>query len=174
MTDESNPRGLYFLAELANAVEAQDADRSELERILRYHGAPDPHLSEVDAVVIRSATGRIGDILATRNPDEAAFAINTLLTRYPARPVLVQLPGRPWSMHSHPPETADREYWLLSTAALALGLWLSDTGRCAWGRCAAPDCHRFYIDTGRRQPQKYCTPRCATRTRVATHRQRTS
>ncbi|WP_366914492.1 hypothetical protein [Nocardia sp.] len=26
----------------------------------------------------------------------------------------------------------------------------------------------------RRRPQKYCTPRCATRTRVATHRERKS
>ncbi|MGW4117775.1 CGNR zinc finger domain-containing protein [Nocardia sp. NPDC004711] len=44
--------------------------------------------------------------------------------------------------------------------------------RCAWGRCAATDCGRFFIDTGRRQRQKYCGTTCATRTRVAAHRQR--
>ncbi|MFJ2775485.1 MULTISPECIES: CGNR zinc finger domain-containing protein [unclassified Kitasatospora] len=26
------------------------------------------------------------------------------------------------------------------------------------------------MDTGRRAPQRYCTPRCATRVRVAAHR----
>ncbi|MFJ4652065.1 CGNR zinc finger domain-containing protein [Nocardia sp. NPDC088792] len=96
--------------------------------------------------------------------------VDTLLRRYPAYPLLVQLPGRPWSMHSEPPPDADRTYWLLSTAALAFGLWLS--GRCAWGQCDAPDCERFFIDTGRRQPQRFCGPRCATRSRVAAYRDR--
>ncbi|MFJ9776335.1 CGNR zinc finger domain-containing protein [Kitasatospora sp. NPDC101157] len=31
-------------------------------------------------------------------------------------------------------------------------------------------CNRFYIDTGRRTPQRFCTPRCAVRVRVAAHR----
>ncbi|MEV4612729.1 CGNR zinc finger domain-containing protein [Kitasatospora sp. NPDC049258] len=53
---------------------------------------------------------------------------------------------------------------------MALALRLGDRGRCAWGRCAAPDCRRYFIDTGRRTPQRYCTPRCATRVRVASHR----
>ncbi|MEV7779470.1 CGNR zinc finger domain-containing protein [Kitasatospora sp. NPDC088351] len=59
-------------------------------------------------------------------------------------------------------------HWLPSTAALAL--WLGERGGCAWGRCAAPGCARYFIDTGRRAPQRYCTPRCATRVRVAAHR----
>ncbi|WP_231608091.1 CGNR zinc finger domain-containing protein [Streptacidiphilus albus] len=41
---------------------------------------------------------------------------------------------------------------------------------CAWGRCAAADCDHFFVDTGRRSPQRFCTPRCATRVRVAAHR----
>ncbi|MFJ6622682.1 CGNR zinc finger domain-containing protein [Kitasatospora sp. NPDC091335] len=44
------------------------------------------------------------------------------------------------------------------------------TGRPLSGRCAAPGCERFFVDTGRRTPQRYCTPRCATRVRVAAHR----
>ncbi|MFE3059686.1 CGNR zinc finger domain-containing protein [Nocardia sp. NPDC059239] len=170
MVDDQNPRGLYFLADLANAVR-DEADDDELRRVMRHHRAPDRYTAAKPAEV-RRAIGPITDILEMRNPDEAAHAINTLLADYPARPILVQFPGRPWSMHSRPPEDADPEYWLLSTAALALGLWLSDRGRCAWGRCAAADCGRYFIDTGRRQPQKYCGTTCATRTRVAAHRQR--
>ncbi|MGW1991554.1 CGNR zinc finger domain-containing protein [Embleya sp. NPDC001921] len=46
----------------------------------------------------------------------------------------------------------------------------SERGTCAWGQCAAPDCADYFIDTGRRAPQRYRTTRCATRVRVATHR----
>ncbi|MFE3256303.1 CGNR zinc finger domain-containing protein [Nocardia sp. NPDC059091] len=170
MADDQNPRGLYFLADLANAVRAGSGDR-DVRRILREHRAPERYRT-AEPAEIRPAAARIADILELTDPDDAAREINALLADYPARPLLVQFPGRPWSMHSRPPEDADPEYWLLAKAALALGLWLSDRGRCAWGRCAATACGRFFIDTGRRQPQKYCGTTCATRTRVAAHRQR--
>ncbi|MFE3190250.1 CGNR zinc finger domain-containing protein [Nocardia sp. NPDC059240] len=168
MADDQNPRGLYFLADLANAVRAGAGD-DEIRRILRAHRAPERY-SGADPAEIRPAALQVAAILDMDAPDDAAHAINALLADYPARPTLVQLPGRPWSMHSRPPEDADPEYWLLAKAALALGLWLSDRGRCAWGRCAAADCGRYFIDTGRRQPQKYCGTTCATRIRVAAHR----
>ncbi|MFG2142664.1 CGNR zinc finger domain-containing protein [Streptomyces sp. NPDC048696] len=60
----------------------------------------------------------------------------------------------------------------LSTAALAPALWLSERGYCAWGRCAAPGCDRYFIDTGRRAPQRYGSTRCGTRVRVTAHRNR--
>ncbi|WP_162958228.1 CGNR zinc finger domain-containing protein [Nocardia yunnanensis] len=139
--------------------------------VLGAHGAPERYLRAAPDE-IRPAAARIAGIFDLDEPAAAAHAINALLAAYPARPMLVQFPGRPWSMHSRPPETADPEYWLLAKAALALGLWLSDRGRCAWGRCAAGECGRYFIDTGRRQPQKFCSTPCATRTRVAAHRQR--
>ncbi|MGW1177313.1 CGNR zinc finger domain-containing protein [Kitasatospora sp. NPDC002543] len=40
------------------------------------------------------------------------------------------------------------------------------------GQYAAPGCERFSIDTGRRTPQRFRSPRCATRVRVAAHRGR--
>ncbi len=109
-------------------------------------------------------------ILELSDEDRAAEAINDLLDRYPARPRLVRLPGRPWSLHSRAPHGTEPARWLLSTAALALALWFSERGYCAWGRCAAPGCRNYFIDTGRRSPQRYCSPRCGTRVRVAAHR----
>ncbi|MFJ8098587.1 CGNR zinc finger domain-containing protein [Streptomyces griseofuscus] len=70
------------------------------------------------------------------------------------------------------PHHRDPARWLLSTAALALALWLGERGYCAWGRCAAPGCDRCFIDTGRRAPRRYCSTRCGTRVRVAAHRDR--
>ncbi|MFE3503442.1 CGNR zinc finger domain-containing protein [Kitasatospora sp. NPDC059160] len=168
---EDNPRGLHFLADLANTVRANpDTGTAELQALLDRHGGPPFHLTEADARELCEATAPVIAVLDTDDPDHAAEAINALLDRYPPRPHLVRLPGRPWSLHTRAPADAGLTHWLLSTAALALGLWLSERGTCAWGRCAAPGCGRHYIDTGRRTPQRYCTPRCATRVRVATHR----
>ncbi|MEV0190140.1 CGNR zinc finger domain-containing protein [Kitasatospora purpeofusca] len=174
MTDDlsgGNPRGLHFVTELANTVRADpEVGAAELQGVLERHGGPPFRLTDADARELRAATDHLIRILGTREEDEAAEAINTLLDRYPARPLLVRLPGRPWSLHTQAPPAAGLTHWLLSTAALALGLWLSERGSCAWGRCAAPGCDRFFIDAGRRDPQRFCTPRCATRVRVAAHR----
>ncbi|MFJ9608431.1 CGNR zinc finger domain-containing protein [Kitasatospora sp. NPDC101176] len=174
--DDGNPRGLHFLADLANAVRTDPAPgAAELQALLEHHGGPPFRLTEADARELRTAAARLVHVLTLDDVDEAAEAVNALLDAYPPRPRLVRLPGRPWSLHTQAPPSAGLTHWLLSTCALALGLWLGDRGRCAWGRCAAPDCERFFIDTGRRTPQRYCTPRCATRVRVAAHRaQRTA
>ncbi|MFJ1705076.1 CGNR zinc finger domain-containing protein [Kitasatospora sp. NPDC088346] len=167
----ANPRGLHFIAELANAV--QDGTRvgpADLQELVERHGGPPFALTDSDARQLCEATARLIGILATQDEDRAAEAINTLLDHYPARPRLVRMPGRPWSLHTRARPDAAPADWLLSTAALALGLWLGERGRCAWGQCAAPGCGRYFIDTGRRSPQRYCTPRCATRVRVAAHR----
>ncbi|MFE7592158.1 CGNR zinc finger domain-containing protein [Kitasatospora sp. NPDC057512] len=169
--DGGNPRGLHFLTDLANTVrEDPDAGAAELQALLDRHGGPPLRLTDADARELRQATAEVTAVLETDDPDHAADLINALLDRHPARPRLVRLPGRPWSLHTRAPADAGLTNWLLSTAALALGLWLSERGACAWGRCAAPGCGRFFIDTGRRTPQRYCTPRCATRVRVAAHR----
>ncbi|MGC0419837.1 CGNR zinc finger domain-containing protein [Embleya sp. AB8] len=169
-----NPRGLHFIVELANAVQSggTEVDAAALRALLERHGGPSFVLTESAAERIREATGPLIDVLAMRDEDRAAEAINALLDRYPARPYLVRLPRRAWSLHAKASHHADPAHWLSSTAALALGLWLGERGRCAWGQCAAPDCADYFIDTGRRTPQRYCTPRCATRVRVASHRAR--
>ncbi|MFE5333145.1 CGNR zinc finger domain-containing protein [Embleya sp. NPDC056575] len=168
-----NPRGLYFIADLANAVQDDPGvGAPALRALLAHHGGPSFTLAEDDARQLREAAARLIRILETDDEDRAAEAINALLDEHPAQPYLVRLPGRPWSMHAKAPRGADPAHWLLATCALALGLWLGERGRCAWGRCAAPDCDHFFIDTGRRTPQRYCTPRCATRVRVAAHRGR--
>ncbi|WP_051967237.1 CGNR zinc finger domain-containing protein [Kitasatospora mediocidica] len=167
----TNPRGLYFVTDLANAIqEGGTVDAAELQDLLARHGGPPFVLTDDDARQLSEAAGQLIQVLQLHDEDRAAEAINALLARYPAEPRLTRLPGRPWSLHARAPEDADLTHWLLSTAALALGLWLSERGGCAWGRCAAPDCDRFFIDTGRRTPQRYCSPRCATRVRVAAHR----
>lgn len=111
---DANPRGLHFIVELANAVQdtvqntVQDGTRvgaSDLMELLARHGGPPFRLTEADASRLCDATGELIGILAAKEPDAAAEAINALLRRHPARPHLVRLPGRPWSLHAQ----ADRE-----------------------------------------------------------------
>ncbi|MFF2962651.1 CGNR zinc finger domain-containing protein [Streptomyces sp. NPDC057963] len=168
---DGNPRGLYFLTDLVNTVrDGGPANAADLRAVVERHGGPPIALTDTTARELRDAAVSLIRILDLDDEDRAADAINTLLDRYPARPRLARLPGRPWSLHAQAPHDAEPAHWLLSTAALALALWLGERGYCAWGRCAAPGCHRYFIDTGRRSPQRYCTPRCGTRVRVAAHR----
>ncbi|MFF9348858.1 CGNR zinc finger domain-containing protein [Streptomyces sp. NPDC014734] len=170
---DDNPRGLYFLVDLVNTVrDGGPATANALRAVVERHGGPPLALDETTARQFREAAVGLSRILDLHDEDQAAEAINALLDRYPARPRLVRLPGRPWSLHTRTPEHAHPAEWLLSTAALALALWLGERGRCAWGRCAAPGCDRYFIDAGRRAPQRFCSTRCGTRVRVATHRAR--
>ncbi|MFF2009670.1 CGNR zinc finger domain-containing protein [Streptomyces sp. NPDC058195] len=170
---DDNPRGLYFLTDLVNAVQdGSGATPEGLEALVKAHGGPPLRLTSTTAGEVREAAAAITRILDIKDEDSAAGAINALLDRYPARPRLVRLPERRWSLHAPAPHDARPAPWLLSTAALALALWLSERGYCAWGRCAAPGCDRYFIDTGRRTPQRYCSTRCGTRVRVAAHRDR--
>ncbi|MFD0628290.1 CGNR zinc finger domain-containing protein [Streptomyces sanglieri] len=168
---DDSPRGLYFLTDLINTVQDNSpAGAADLQAVVERHGGPPLALTETTAGELRDAAASLVGILELSDEDRAADAINDLLDRYPARPRLVRLPGRPWSLHSRAPHGTDPARWLLSTAALALALWFGERGYCAWGRCAAPGCRTYFIDTGRRSPQRYCSPRCGTRVRVAAHR----
>ncbi|WP_430334353.1 CGNR zinc finger domain-containing protein [Rhodococcus sp. ACT016] len=166
-----NPRGLRFVVDVANAYRNDSTlPIDAFQELVDRHTAPGTALpSRGDAAELHAAIDDIVGILAAQEPDAAARRINATLNRYPAHPHLVQLPGRPWSMHLRS-DTTNRAQWFASTAAFALGLWLSEKGSCAWGTCEAPGCDDFFIDSGRRAPQRYCTPRCATRARVANHR----
>ncbi|MER7673633.1 CGNR zinc finger domain-containing protein [Kitasatospora sp. NPDC096128] len=172
---DDNPRGLHFLIDLVNTgQDGTGLTAAALTDLVERHGGAPVPLTGAPIQAMREATATIAGILDIKDADQAADAINALLDQYPAQPRLVRLPHRPWSLHARPPTNAQPAHWLLSTAALALALWLSERGYCAWGRCAAPGCDRYFVDTGRRSPQRYCSTRCGTRVRVAAHRSQQS
>ncbi|WP_042416573.1 CGNR zinc finger domain-containing protein [Streptacidiphilus anmyonensis] len=165
------PLGLYFLVDLVNAFQGgAEVTTAGLQSLAERHGGQALRLADARVPELREAAALLGAVLDSDDVDRAAEAVNALLDRYPSQPRLVRLPDRPWAVHARTPQDAGPVHWLLSTAALALALWLAERGRCAWGRCAAPDCDRYFVDTGRRSPQRYCSPRCGTRVRVTAHR----
>jgi len=58
------------------------------------------------------------------------------------------------------------------SAAYALAAIVAETGRLPGGICHAHDCDRPYLNTGSGGEQRYCSTRCATRSRVAAYRHR--
>lgn len=111
----------------------------------------------------------IGRFIETADPEEAATAINEWLATAASAPRLVHEPGWGWHLHADPVD-ADWATWLSASSALAFAVALADHARPVWGRCAATGCRRPFLDHGRRSPQQFCSPSCATRERVRRHR----
>src|SRR5205823_5466585 len=99
--------------------------------------------------------------------------LNDLLARHAGPPRLTAHGGTPWHLHVDRDDAAPWAEWLLAGGALALAALLAAAGgRPAFGACGAADCRRSYLDSGRGGVRRYCSSRCATRTRVAAYRAR--
>ncbi|MCK1796632.1 CGNR zinc finger domain-containing protein [Streptomyces sp. XM4193] len=178
---DDGPRGFRpaeRLVEAANAVRRSPLlSRAELAALLVRHGerAADVRadaFSEADADELRDAARTLADVLAERDPDRVAEALNELLARHGAPPRLSRHDGHPWHLHVDRGEQAGWGEWFLASGALALAQLLTERGRVAWGECAASGCRTLFLDTGPGSARRYCSTGCATRTRVAAHRRR--
>ena len=94
--------------------------------------------------------------------------------RYAGPPRLSAHDGAHWHLHVDRADDAPWDAWLLASGALALAVLLASAGhdRPPFGTCDAADCRMCYLDSGRGGGRRYCSPRCATRTRVAAFRAR--
>ena len=142
-----------------------------VREFLLAHGESDPiELDEDDLAEVRAVRERIRPVFHA-DPADAARTLNELLTEYAVRPYLSEHDGAPWHLHVAKPDATWAE-WLAATAALGLASFAAGHGFAAIGSCAAVDCERVFVNPAERRPRKYCTPTCASRTRVATHRAR--
>ncbi|WP_327355076.1 CGNR zinc finger domain-containing protein [Streptomyces sp. NBC_01304] len=166
------------LIDLANAVREDPAvGREALAEVLAEHGETPADLSprafrKEDADELRAAVLRVTDVLVETDTDRAAETINDLLERCAARPRLSRHDGHAWHLHMDRGDDAGWGDWFTAASATALAQILSEHGRPAWGACAAPGCGTFFLGTGPGDPRRYCSPRCASRVRVAEHRRR--
>lgn len=170
-------RAAHRLIEIADAVRAEpELSREALAKLLVRHGekagdVTEAGFPEADARALRTAALRLGKVLAERDTDRAAAAVNELLAEHAAAPRLSRHDGHGWHLHVHR-EQAGLAGWFLASGALALAGLLSEHGRAPWGECGAPGCRRLFLGTGPGAPQRYCSQACATRVRVAEHRRR--
>lgn len=164
--------------ELADAVRREpELPRGHIAELLLRHGEraadvrPDS-LTDADATALRAAAARLTGVLVQTDPRRAAEALNELLAEHATAPRLTSHGGHAWHLHVDSADDAPWAEWFLASSALALAQLLSERGRVAWGECAAAGCLTLFLDDGPGSPRRYCSSACATRARVAAHRQR--
>ncbi len=124
-----------------------------------------------DLAGIRQLRDRLRQVFEAADAGRAAAVLNDLLGSAATRPYLTNHDGTDWHLHVSAPE-ADWTTWLSARTALALALVIADGGYARLRVCAAPDCAVVLLDASRNHTRRFCTPTCATRTRVAAHRAR--
>jgi predicted RNA-binding Zn ribbon-like protein len=143
---------------------------ADLRRFLLDHAEPEPVTVTAEELArVRAVRQRLRVAFETDDPHEAAHVLNDLLAAYAARPYLSDHDGTPWHLHVTGME-ADWAQWIGATTAMGLAVLVAGHGFDVLRRCPATGCERVFIATSRRQTRRYCSPTCASRTRVTAHR----
>jgi hypothetical protein len=156
-----------------NTVETVDgSSRDPLAAVLERHGdTTDDRFDRREVARCESVIGRLGAVMRMDDVDEAAAALNVLLAGWCSPPRLVRHEGWPWHLHFDRRDDDTWNRWIGASGAFALAASLSGRATVPWGRCAAVDCDRAFVHDDRGGVRRFCSPRCASRTRVRRHRQ---
>lgn len=169
MEIQSPDRLIRLAVDLVNARELRSP--AELRTFLLEHGEPEPvEVDEDDLASVRLVREWLRQVFEG-DAAQGARVLNAVLKRYAVRPYLSDHDGTPWHVHVARPG-ASWAGWLAATTALGLATFAAGHGFEALGVCAASDCERVFANAAEKRPRRFCTPRCATRTRVATYRAR--
>jgi predicted RNA-binding Zn ribbon-like protein len=123
--------------------------------------------------LLRKASDELYAVFAANSFGECVAEINGMLARWARPPRLSDHAGATaWHLHVDSDDEAPLGEWLAASAAFALASIVGETGRRPGGICHATGCDRPYVNTGSGAEQRYCSAPCATRSRVAAHRQR--
>ena len=150
-----------------------DATAQVLTRqLLEDFGEPNPKLDAQDVVALRRAAEDVLAVFAAPDMASTVAHLNALLARSATAPRLTAHDGTPWHLHVDPSDNAPWGPWFVASSAMALAILASDKQRPPGGLCASSSCRRPFVDVGKGGGRRYCSPRCATRERVASHRRK--
>ncbi|MCR6488136.1 CGNR zinc finger domain-containing protein [Amycolatopsis sp. OK19-0408] len=140
--------------------------------VLHAHGEPEVRLSPSDVAALRTAALELRSVFAAPDVASAASALNALFAAYAGPPRLTDHEeGYGWHLHVDAADDGPWGAWLVTSSALGLASLLASRQDVPGGLCASPSCGKPFAHTGGGSARKYCSPRCATRERVAAHRQ---
>ncbi|GGR90794.1 hypothetical protein GCM10010252_32070 [Streptomyces aureoverticillatus] len=166
-------RSAQRAAALVNVLSADEPPAADtVEAVLREYGEQDPlGVSATDVVEMRAVAARLREVFAAPDVDTAAARLNRLLAEG-CGPVRLTAHGgaAPWHIHLDSDDTAPWAEWFLASSCMALAVLVWDRQRPPGGLCASPRCANVYVTGGSGTARRYCSPRCATRERVAGHR----
>jgi len=140
-----------------------------LKMTLASYGELDPHVlpSELDEFI--NVADKIYRVFAAQTIEEVARELNELFKQYAHAPRLTMHNGTPWHLHVDASDHMPWAEWFGASSAHALATLLAEKQRKPGGLCAEP-CGRPFIDLGKGGGRSYCSPKCATRARVAVYR----
>ncbi|NBH01787.1 CGNR zinc finger domain-containing protein [Amycolatopsis sp. SID8362] len=150
-----------------------EPDPAAVARVLREHGETD--ISDVNVADLHAAALELRAVFAAPDVATAASVLNALFAAYARPPRLTDHEdGYGWHLHVDTSDDGPWGAWLVTSSALGLASLLAERQDVPGGLCASPPCGKPFAHTGGGSPRKYCSPRCATRERVAAHRGRNS
>ena len=159
-------------ASLVNVLADDATDPAAVTAVLRDYGEADPiDVDHGDVGRLRVAAALLRDVFAAGDVDDAAAALNRLLTEHTGPLRLTAHRGSaPWHPHLDRDDDAPWDEWLLASSCMALAVLLWDHQRPPGRSCAAAGCRNVFVTHGSGPERRYCSRRCATRERVAAHR----
>jgi len=156
----------------------QNKDRSDyttlverLNETLRAYGEKSP-VTYADLDELKSVSRKLHAVFAAADVAAMAELLNAMLAEYAHAPRLSAHGQTAWHMHVDSDDHAPWAEWFAASSALALATLLAEKQRKPGGLCASPHCARPFIDLGKGGGRSYCSPKCATRERVAAYRKK--
>src|SRR5882757_839148 len=148
------------------------ADAAEIAATLREFGEEVSTVDESSMPLLRQVADELYAAFAVDSLDACVAELNGMLARWAGPPRLSDHDGTVWHLHLDSADDAPWGEWLAASAAYALAAIVAETGRPPGGICHAHDCDRPYLNSGSGGEQRFCSTRCATRSRVAAYRHR--
>mgnify|MGYP001116933496 CR=1 FL=1 len=146
----------------------------QVNETLKRYGEEDADVTYADLDDLKAVSRQLHTVFASNSTEETAELLNAILNKYAQAPRLSAHSKTPWHLHVDSSDHAPWAEWFAASSALALAVLLAEKQRNPGGLCASPSCRRPFIDLGKGGGRDYCSPRCATRERVAAYRKRKS
>lgn len=129
-------------------------------------------ITSTDLDDLKTVSRKLHAVFAAEEIAQVASLLNNILAEYAHAPRLSSHSDTPWHLHVDSNDHAPWAEWFGASSALALAILLAEKQRNPGGLCTSPICKRPFIDLGKGGGRSYCSPRCATRERVAAYRKR--
>ncbi len=167
-------RAAEIVGLLQNRAQLDDAQLLErLSDTLQRYGEAEPVMPEDLTPMLRVAS-ELYKVFEAPDTAQAAAQINTILAARAHSPRLSSHSDTPWHIHVDSDDNTAWAEWFAASSAMALATLLAEKQRKPGGICASSRCQQPFVDLGKGGGRNYCSPRCATRERVATYRKRIS
>lgn len=142
---------------------------AQLNGVLKEYGERGEVIA-ADLDELKVVGRKLYKVFEMQSTESAAALLNNILMEYGSQPRLSAHDGTAWHVHVDTSDHAPWAEWFAASSALALATLLAEKQRNPGGLCASLSCGKPFIDLGKGGGRTYCSPKCATRERVARYR----